>query len=171
MAALGAAIRGRDLRGPHTSLETMVPAFFGLRTPGAVTRALYSGRIPEARIRELAPLAFEASRAGDAVAAAIIDRLADEVVAMAGAAIRRLRLQRSPVPVALGGGMFRDRDPRLLGRIESGVRTIAPRALVRPIDGPPVVGSALLGLDLLETPEDATARIRNMLTQDSIVRV
>ncbi|MGD0122090.1 MAG: BadF/BadG/BcrA/BcrD ATPase family protein [Candidatus Limnocylindrales bacterium] len=171
MAALGAAIRGRDLRGPHTALETLVPAFFGLRTPDAVTRAIYFGRIPEARILELAPVAFDASRAGDAVAAAIIDRLADEVVAMAGAAIRRLRLQRSPVHVALGGGIFRGRDSRLLGRIESGVLAIAPGATVRPIDGPPVLGSALLGLDLLDAPAEAAARAREMLTQDSIVRV
>ena len=171
MASLGAAVRGRDLRGPHTSLEILVPAFFGLRTPDAVTRAIYFGRIPEARIRELAPVAFEASRAGDAVAAGIIDRLADEVVAMAGSAIRRLRLQRSPVHVALGGGIFSGRDSRLLGRIESGVLAIAPGATVRPIDGPPVLGSALLGLDLLEAPAQAGVRAREMLTQDSIVRV
>jgi N-acetylglucosamine kinase-like BadF-type ATPase len=171
MAALGAAVRGRDLRGPHTTLETLVPAFFGLKTPDAVTRAIYFGRIPEARVQELAPLAFEASRAGDAVAVAIIDRLADEIVAMAGAAIRRLRLQRTQVHVALGGGIFRDRDARLLGRIESGVLAVAPGATVRPIDGPPVLGSALIGLDLLEAPAEAVARAREMLSQDSIVRV
>jgi len=171
MAALGAAIRGHDLRGPHTSLETLVPAFFGLETPDAVTRAIYFERIPEARVRELAPVTFEASRAGDLVAASIIDRLADEVVAMAGAAIKRLRLQRTPVHVALGGGMFRDRDARLLGRIESGLLAIAPEATVRPIDGPPVLGSALIGLDRLGAPEEAGARVREMLTQESIVRV
>jgi N-acetylglucosamine kinase-like BadF-type ATPase len=171
MAALAAAVRGRDLRAPHTSLETMVPGFFGLKTPDAVTRAIYLGRIAETRVRELAPLAFEASRAGDAVAAGIVDHLADEVVAMAGAAIRRLRLQRAPVHVALGGGMFRSRDPRLLGRIESGLVAIAPRATVRPIDGPPVLGSALLGLDALAAPEEAGARAREMLTADAIVRV
>ena len=171
MAALGAAVRGRDLRGQHTSLETLVPAFFGLKTPDAVTRAIYLGRIPESRVRELAPVAFEASRAGDAVAAGIIDHLADEVVAMAGAAIRRLRLQRAPVHVALGGGMFRSRDPRLLGRIESGVLAIAPGATVRPIDGPPVVGSALIGLDSLGAPEAAATQARTMLTAESIVRV
>lgn len=171
MAALGAAVRGRDLRGPHTSLEALVPAFFGLKTPDAVTRAIQFERIPETRVRELAPLAFEASRAGDPVAASIIDRLADEVVAMAGAAIRRLRLQRTPVHVALGGGMFRSHDPRLLERTEAGILAIAPRATVRPIDGPPVLGSALIGLDRLGAPEEAVARVREMLTQESIVRV
>jgi N-acetylglucosamine kinase-like BadF-type ATPase len=171
MAALAAAVRGRDLRGEHTSLETMVPAFFGLKTPDAVTRAIYFGRIPEGRVRELAPVVFEASRAGDAVAAGIVDHLANEVVAMAGAAIRRLRLQRAPVHVALGGGMFRNRDPRLLGGIDAGVLAIAPAATVRPIDGPPVLGAALIGLDSLGAPPEATARAREMLTAESIVRV
>jgi N-acetylglucosamine kinase-like BadF-type ATPase len=171
MAALGAAVRGRDLRGPHTSLETLVPAYFGLKTPDAITRAIYFGRIPEARVRELAPVAFEASRAGDAVAGRIVDRLADEVVAMAGAALRRLSLQRAPVHVALGGGMFRSRDSRLLDRIELGLLAIAPGATVRPIDGPPVLGSALIGLDSLGAPEEAAARTREMLTPESIVRV
>lgn len=171
MAALGAAVRGRDGRGPRTSLEDLVPAYFGLRNPDAVTRAIYLGRLSEARVRELMPVVFQASRAGDAVAASIVDRLADEIVAMAGAAIRRLRLRRSPVHVALGGGVFRDRDPRLLGGIESGVHAVAPGATVRPIDAPPVVGSALLGLDLLDLPAEAFARLREMLTEEAIARV
>ena len=170
MAALGAAVRGRDGRGPHTSLETLVPAFFGLKNPDAVTKAIYLERIPEARVRELSPVAFEAARAGDAVAAAIVDRLGDEIATMAGAAIRRLRMQRAPVHVALGGGIFSGRDERLLRRIESGVLAVAPGAIVRPIDGPPVLGAALLGLDALGAPAEAATRAREMLTQDALVR-
>jgi N-acetylglucosamine kinase-like BadF-type ATPase len=169
MAALGAAVRGSDGRGPRTSLERLVPAHFGLRTPDAVTRAIYLGRVPERRVGELAPVVFEAARSGDVVGGAIIDRLADEVVAMAAAAIRRLRLQRAAVPVVLGGGMFRGHDERLLGRIEAGVQAVAPNATVRPLDAPPVLGSALLGLDVLGAPEEAMTRVREMLTLDAVV--
>jgi N-acetylglucosamine kinase-like BadF-type ATPase len=168
MAALGAAVRGRDGRGPRTSLERLVPAHFGLGTPDSVTRAIYLRQVPESRLLELAPVAFEASRSGDAVAGAIVDRLADEVVAMAGSAIRRLRLGSAPVHVALGGGMFRDRDERLLGRVMAGVHAIAPQAIVRPLDAPPVLGSALLGLDVLGAPEGSAARVREMLTEEAI---
>lgn len=171
MAALGAAVRGKDGRGPHTLLERLVPEHFGLRNPDAVTRAIYLGQVPGRRVLELAPVAFEASRAGDAVAGAIVDRLADEVVAMAGATIRRLRLQGSSVHVALGGGMFRARDGRLLARIQSGVHAVAPNATVRALDAPPVLGSALLGLDLLGAPAEAAARLREMLAEDAIARV
>ena len=45
MAALQAAVRGDDGRGPRTSLESSVPAFFGVQTPAAMTRAFYFGRI------------------------------------------------------------------------------------------------------------------------------
>ena len=64
----------------------------GARRPGLVraahagarvTAGLYSGRIDEGRIGELAPLVFAAAGDGDAAARAIVDRLADEVVAMA----------------------------------------------------------------------------------------
>lgn len=169
MAALAAAVRGHDGRGPHTSLERLVPEHFALHNPDAVTRAIYLGRIPERRVLELAPLAFEASQAGDAVAGAIVDRLADEVVAMAAATIRRLRLQRRAVHVALGGGIFKSRNARLLGRIESGVHAVAPGAIVRPIDAPPVAGSALLGLDLLGAPATAAANLVALLSEAAIV--
>ena len=43
-AAQAAAVRARDGRGPRTSLEKLVPAHFGLASPGSVVRALYSGR-------------------------------------------------------------------------------------------------------------------------------
>ena len=88
--ALGAAVRARDGRGQRTMLERTVPAFFGLRTPEAVTRGLYRGELTEAQVRDLAPLVFDGVRAGDVASLAIADAMADEVVAFATAAIRRL---------------------------------------------------------------------------------
>jgi N-acetylglucosamine kinase-like BadF-type ATPase len=93
-AGLAAAVRARDGRGPRTRLERDVPAHFGLGTPAAVTAAMYTGRIDERRIGELAPVVFAAASAGDGAARGIVDRLADEVVVMAGAMIRRLHLTR-----------------------------------------------------------------------------
>ena len=45
MWGLGAAVRAVDGRGPATSLSALVPAYFGLDEPDAVTEALYAGRI------------------------------------------------------------------------------------------------------------------------------
>ena len=85
--------------------------------------------------------------AGDAVARTIVDRLADEVVAMAGAMMRRLHLTRTDPDVVLGGGVFRTDEPRFYERIAAGVAEIAPAARIVRLSAPPVAGAALLGLD------------------------
>jgi N-acetylglucosamine kinase-like BadF-type ATPase len=163
---LAAAVRARDGRGPRTVLERTVPGHFGLATPRAVTMAMYHGRVGQRRIGELAPVVFAAAIDGDAAARAIVDRLADEVVVMAGAMIRRLRLRRLDPEIVLGGGVFRTPDAVFRSRIEQGVQAIAPRARLVRSEAPPVAGAALLGLDALGgVATDATvgARVRTAL--------
>jgi N-acetylglucosamine kinase-like BadF-type ATPase len=161
MAALQAAVRARDGRGPHTVLERSVPAFFGVRRPIDVTTGLYRRRFGEGRLRELTPVVFGAAASGDEVARAILDRLADELAAMAVAIIRRLRLVRRDIDVVLAGGLFDARDRVLLERISERVREVAPRASVRPLDRPPVLGALLLALDAAGLPAAAEERLRN----------
>jgi N-acetylglucosamine kinase-like BadF-type ATPase len=146
---LAAAVRARDGRGPRTRLERDVPAAFGLRSPAAVTSAMYTGRVAERRIGELAPVVFAAAGAGDAAARRIVDRLADEIVTMAGAMIRRLHLTRLDPEVVLAGGVFRTKDSDFRERIAAGVQGVAPRATVVGLAAPPVAGAALIGLDRL----------------------
>jgi N-acetylglucosamine kinase-like BadF-type ATPase len=148
-AGVAAAVRARDGRGPRTALERTVPAYFGLRSPHAMTMAFYDGRIAHRRAAELAPVVFAAAMDGDGAARAIADRLADEIVAMAGAMIRRLHLTRLDPEVVLGGGVFRTPDAAFRARIEAGVHALAPRARVVRQEAPPVAGAALLGLDAL----------------------
>jgi N-acetylglucosamine kinase-like BadF-type ATPase len=147
LAALAAGIRARDGRGPRTELASAVPASLGLRTPRAVMEAIYTGRMVEDRLVDVAPVVFAVAKSGDEVAGGLIDRQAEEVVAMAGAAIHRLRLGGQDVDVILGGGIFRSMDQRLLGGIAGGLSAMAPAAVARVLDAPPVVGAALLGLD------------------------
>lgn len=149
LAALGAAVRARDGRGPRTVLERLVPAHYGLRAPAAVTRAIYFDRVGERRVSELSPVVFRAAADGDAVAREIIDRLADELVAMATALVRRLRLRRLDPEVVLAGGVFRADDPPFFARIEAGVRAVVPAARIVRLAAPPVLGAALIGLDRL----------------------
>ncbi len=170
-AALSAAIRGRDGRGPRTSLERLVPQTLGLARPIDVTFALYRGRLTGSDIRELAPLVFAAAGDGDAVARFIVDQQADEIVAMAVAALRRARALRRAVPVVLAGGVFRTTDPAFHERIRQGLAAAAPRAQIRRLTAPPVVGAALLGLDALGSPPAAADRLRASLVEDAIVRM
>jgi N-acetylglucosamine kinase-like BadF-type ATPase len=162
--ALAAAIRGRDGRGPRTSLEAAVPRHFGYRRAYDLTYALYRGRLAEGRLRELAPLVFDMAISGDAVARSIIDRMADEVSGMAVAMIRRLRLARTDVEVVLAGGVMRNRDPAFLERIEASVISVAKRARLRRVRERPVLGAALIGLDRLALADHdaAEARLRSI---------
>jgi N-acetylglucosamine kinase-like BadF-type ATPase len=154
-AGLGAAVRARDRRGPRTTLETLVPTYFGLTRPIEVTRRLEAGTLEERRLGELSPVVFEAAAAGDTVAGSIVDRQADELIAMAGAIIRRLHLTRLDPVVALAGGIFAADDEAFEERIRDGIRRVAPAATVRRSAAPPVLGAALLGLDRLLAGDDA----------------
>ena len=168
-AALGVAIRARDRRGPRTLLERLVPAHFDMSSPTAVMEAMYLRRLDEGRARELAPLVFTAANQGDAVARGLIDELGDEVVATASAAIRRLHVTARDVEVILGGGVFRSNDENLLRRIGSGIAAVAPKAVIRRLHAPPVLGAALMGLDALRATRKAQGRLRITLTERRMI--
>jgi N-acetylglucosamine kinase-like BadF-type ATPase len=167
MAALQAAVRGRDGRGPHTAFERSVPAFFGLKRPGDVTRAMYDGRIGAyLGSSRLAPLVFREARAGDTVARSIVERLATELAAMLNALVRRLHLSRLDLEVVLAGGVFRTDEPEFYASLERQIRAVTPRARLVHLRCPPVAGSVLLGIDRLTGGEGGTevaARLRDAL--------
>jgi N-acetylglucosamine kinase-like BadF-type ATPase len=162
LAALSAAARGEDGRGPRTTLEVAVPAHFGLSTPSEVAEGIHRKRIDPVRLRELPPVVF-AESARDVVAAEIVGRLADEVVAMARVALERLDLLSEPVEVLLGGGLLRPGNGTLEAAIEAGLREVGDRITVRNTESPPIVGAALMGLDELGAGPEAHARLRREL--------
>ncbi|HJP90203.1 MAG TPA: BadF/BadG/BcrA/BcrD ATPase family protein [Candidatus Limnocylindrales bacterium] len=167
LAAIAAAVRSRDGRGPWTRLEASVPAFFGVASPPELTKGLYLQQLSEHRITELAPLVFQAAADGDEVARGILDRLADELIAMAGALVRRLGLELLEPEVVLAGGVFKNDDRQFHDRLEQGIHAVAPRAEIRRLDAPPVLGAALLRLDELSptraTPPEHEATLRRAL--------
>ena len=163
MAGLSAAARSEDGRGPATRLQRLVPAHFDEESALAVAHAIHLGRIQQRRILELAPVVLRAA-AGDAVAAAIRDRLVDEIVALARASVTRLGIAGEHVDVVVGGGLMRGADSELLGRIETGLRRIGPQLVLRRSSSPPIVGAALLGLDAVGAGREAHARLRSQLS-------
>jgi N-acetylglucosamine kinase-like BadF-type ATPase len=163
LAAVSAAARSEDGRGPKTTLEHAVPAHFGFDTPQELAEAIHHGRIQQRRAIELAPLVF-AEAAGDPVSAEIIDRLASEVIALARVALTRLELTREPVDVLLGGGLLQAGDGRLVDAVQAGLDDVGPELTVRATASPPIVGAALLGLDQLGATTDAKERARAELS-------
>jgi N-acetylglucosamine kinase-like BadF-type ATPase len=168
VAAVGAALRGEDGRGPRTTLTRLVPDWFGLPSALAVVEALFLERIDQRRVLELVPLVFAEADAGDEVAAELVARQVDEIVAWAGAAIRRLDLTGRDVEVVLGGGLFHREAPAFLERIRAGIVRIAPAARLTQVTTPPVAGAALLGLDRLGAASGAAERLRTTLTHERL---
>ncbi len=158
---LGLALRSSDGRGRPTVLATAVPGHFDLPDAEAVLTAVYTGAIPYGRLFELAAVCLDAAGAGDRAATEAVSFLADEVTAMATAAIHRLGLDDAAVEVVLGGGLFDGGHVGFDQRIERSVRARAAQARFRRLEGPPVLGAALLGLDVLGAPEGAERRLRN----------
>lgn len=168
--ALGAAIHGRDGRGPRTSLEQLVPGHVGLRRPLDVVTALHLRRISEDDLLTLAPVLFTAAAAGDAVARGLADWQADRLVAIGASAIRRLGLTRRPVEVVLIGSIWRTDDRAFHERVRAGLLAVAPAAVIRRLDAPPVLGAALLGADRLGLDAAALARLSAQLSAARLER-
>lgn len=158
--ALAAAVRARDGRGAATALSVLVPRALGKRRPIDVTRAMYYGRMGQRRLEELAPLVFAAAADGDAVARAIVDRLADELSVMAIAIARRLRVASREVDVVLTGGVFRTEEAGFYARLGERITGGLPRARVHRLTARPVLGAALLGLDALGVARGGAAERR-----------
>jgi N-acetylglucosamine kinase-like BadF-type ATPase len=163
MAGLAAAVRGQDGRGPRTALERTIPAAVGRRRPDAVTHAYYAGRLDEARIGELAPTVFATAIDGDAIARAIVDRLAVELAGMAAALARRAGLVRRDPEVVFGGSVFRTHDAAFHDRLHDGIVAAIPGARVVRLATPPVAGAALIGLDALAPSGAADPEVAHRL--------
>ena len=168
LAALAAAVRAADGRGPRTVLETAVPAHFGLRDPFEVARAVHLEEMPLISVGELAPVVLAVCDE-DEVAAGIVRRLVDEVIGFARAALRRLEMTEAGADpdVVLGGGVLRAVSPGVVDAIARGVGQVAPDARVVVAQSEPIVGAALLGLDAIGADQTAKARARAEL--DAVV--
>ena len=169
LAALSAAARSEDGRGPTTRLEQAVPAYFDKRSPSQLAEAIHLGEIPQRRVVELAPVVFDEA-ATDPVAAGLVDRLASEVVALAEVALRRLDLLDQPVEVLLGGGLFQRADSMLVDAIRIALSAVGTAITVRATAAPPIVGAALLGLDQLGANGDVQERVRRELAEHPTVQ-
>lgn len=154
LAALAAACRAQDGRGPETTLRASVPAPFGVAQPLDVTMLLHRGSLHSRDLLPLAELVFAAAGAGDPVALGIIRRQAVEVAAYISAAHRRLGAVLGDLPIILGGSVLRLGGPLLHEAIRE--RLGAPDLPFVIPDYPPIVGALAGVLELLGRPVDLT---------------
>jgi N-acetylglucosamine kinase-like BadF-type ATPase len=162
--ALRLAVRGEDGRGAPTALTAAVAAHFGRRTVEEVSIALHMGELSIETVHDtLAPVLFAVAAAGDEVAAGVVRRQAEEILAQHRVAAGRLGLLAAPHALVLGGGVLRAQHPQLHTQIVAGARAQAPQVTISVLNAPPVVGAALLALDELGTAAAAEAAVREDL--------
>ncbi|MFF0048647.1 N-acetylglucosamine kinase [Streptomyces sp. NPDC005498] len=159
--AMWFAARAEDGRGEPTELARALPAHFGLDSMYALIEAVHLGHIELERRHELTPVLFATGAAGDPVARALVHRLAEEVVAMASVALTRLGLLDEEAPVVLGGSVLAARHPQLDDTIAELLAVRAPKAAIRVVAEPPVLGAALLGLDRTGAAPEVHNRLRS----------
>ncbi len=99
----------------------------------------------------VAPLVTRAAETGDAVARDIVERAGSALGDSAALVARRLGIEDDQFEVVLAGGLFRSTSPLLESALEVAVRRVAHRAVLRRLDAPPVVGAALMAMELTES--------------------
>lgn len=150
VAALGAACREEDGRGPATALTAAVRQQYGTASAHEAVLALHRGQAAAGSERHLARAVLAAADAGDAVAVELVRRLAREVADFAAASAARLGHPLHELPVVLGGGLLHARTPRLTAEVRAALLQRDPAVAdssIRYTDVPPVVGSLLLAFD------------------------
>ena len=164
--ALFLAVRAEDGRGQPTALREAIMEHFGTTSVVEVTAALHFGDMPRSRLHELAPVLLRVATAGDGPAAAVVERLAEEVFLLVRATLDLLDLRNQPADVVLGGSVLAARSPLLIEGVSRRVAAYASRAKLLVVDDPPVIGAALLGLDALgASPEAQTAARTGLLAR------
>jgi len=146
--ALVAALRYHDGRGERTVLRERLEKTLGLSDIGGLVPLLYQGKLDKFRIAALAPLVFQAARDHDGLANEILFHAGRELGLLISAVAQRLTHVRSPIRVALLGGVFREKDMLMPG-MDSVLRR-APRPVE--ISMPrfePAIGAVILALEEL----------------------
>lgn len=156
--ALHLAARAEDGRGEPTELVDALTRHFDLTTVEEVGAAFHYRRLPHGRLAELAPVVVAAAGGGDAVAEALVERLADEIGLLVRRGLRDLGVESADV--VLGGGMLQGGGgplhDRVLERLPASCRPVVLRA-------PPVLGAVLAALDAVGASDAAKERVRDAL--------
>jgi N-acetylglucosamine kinase-like BadF-type ATPase len=143
--ALAAVMRAGDGRGPDTRLTAEILAHFDLDDLSRLPGIVYDRAQPRMSVASLGPLVQRASEEGDAVAARILERAAEELVLAARSVASRLEMRGDPFAFYLAGGIFRV-VPWLAVELPRRLVEVAPRCRVELLEKEPAEGAVWLAL-------------------------
>jgi N-acetylglucosamine kinase-like BadF-type ATPase len=142
-------------RSPRTTLTERLCSRSGAGSVIGFLEAASRGRVDTATF---APEVTAAASDGDAVAQAILRDTGARLGDAAAHVATRLGLEHDAFDVVLAGGVFRSRSPFVLDPLRSALAERTPEARVVVFRGAPVVGAALLAVELAGTPPRLEAR-------------
>jgi N-acetylglucosamine kinase-like BadF-type ATPase len=143
--ALAAVMRAGDGRGPETALTDEVLAHFEIVDVSRLPKIVYDQEMPRVNVAALGPLVDRVAAQGDATAAGILERAADELALAARSVAARLEMRGDAFTFHLAGGVFRA-VPRLAGELGRRLVEVAPRCHVQLLEQEPAAGAVWLAL-------------------------
>jgi len=142
-------------RSPRTTLTERLCSRSGAASVIGFLEAASRGRVDTATF---APEVTAAASDGDAVAQAILRDTGARLGDAAAHVATRLGLEGDTFDVVLAGGVFRSRSPYVLDPLRSALAERTPEARLVVFRGAPVVGAALLAIELAGSPPPLEAR-------------
>lgn len=143
--ALQAVARASDGRGPATLLTPLVLAHFGVTRAWDLIQHVNTRVSEHGLVSALASVVEGARAEGDAVAAAILEEAAEELVTAARCVADRLAMREDPFGFVLAGGVFKA-TPWLEGALARRLPALAPQATVIRLEAEPAQGAVWLAL-------------------------
>jgi glucosamine kinase len=140
--ALKAALADRDRSGPETALGDAALAFFEVAQVEEIPPRVYSKPLTAGEIAAFAVEVARVAHEGDAVACAIYERAATELMRQIAAVIERTGLC-DEFPVGLIGSAFKAGE-LFVAPLAERVARLAPQARVAVVEMAPVGGCVLL---------------------------
>ncbi len=148
-AAVVAAFKGLDGRGPATELSRRIPEALGLaQLVDIIEFEFYDMPRGPLDLGRLAPVVFEAAAAGDGVARAVLEQAGAEVARAVLVVIEQLFAPGQPVTVVFGGSVFtRGASPVLIESVQRAVRAERPGVRFVRLAVEPVLGAVGFAFD------------------------
>jgi N-acetylglucosamine kinase-like BadF-type ATPase len=132
-------------RGPHTAMTTLFCEYTETTTVVDLLDGTARGRIDTSHF---GPLVIRAANDGDQVARSVLARAGAMLGGTAVHIIRTLGMERMPFELVLARELFDSGYADLIDALEAVVRPVAPGARLKRLEIPPVIGAALMALEL-----------------------
>jgi N-acetylglucosamine kinase-like BadF-type ATPase len=161
-SALRAVAEAFTGRAPQTALTTMICEGADVPSVVELLDGTARGRIATTGF---GPFVFRAAAGGDAIARELLTYAGGMLGTTAVHVLRTLGMERTAFDLVLAREMFNSGSDELIDAVEACVRPVAPDARLNRLAVPPVVGSALMALELSgHTPTpDVRSTLANVL--------